>query len=53
MTDPQNRLLNVMRFGGDRCVLAYDKKDVSSGKHYATVSRLKDNIPHSLRNYET
>ncbi|MBQ9976182.1 MAG: hypothetical protein IJP16_06690 [Clostridia bacterium] len=22
--DPENRLLNVMRFGGDRCVLAYE-----------------------------
>lgn len=24
VVDPRNRLLNVMRFGGDRCVLAYE-----------------------------
>ena len=24
VADPENRLLNVMRFGGDRCVLAYE-----------------------------
>jgi len=24
VVDPKNRLLNVMRFGGDRCVLAYE-----------------------------
>jgi len=24
VTDPKNRLLNVLRFGGDRCILAYE-----------------------------
>ena len=33
--DPQGRLLNVMRFGGDRCVLAYE---VSSWDHEAMLT---------------
>ncbi len=35
VVDPQNRLLNVMRFGGDRCVLAYE---VNTKDHEAELS---------------
>ena len=34
VTDPENRLLNVMRFGGDRCVLAYE---VNTKEHEAIL----------------
>ena len=34
VTDPENRLLNVMRFGGDRCVLAYE---VNTADHEAML----------------
>ena len=35
VVDPRNRLLNVMRFGGDRCVLAYE---VNTQDHEAELS---------------
>ncbi|MBQ9921616.1 MAG: hypothetical protein IJO52_05480 [Clostridia bacterium] len=35
VTDPKNRLLNVMRFSGDRCVLAYE---VNTREHEAELS---------------
>lgn len=34
VTDPKNRLLNVMRFGGNRCVLAYE---VNTQNHEAEL----------------
>lgn len=55
VTDPENRLLNVMRFGGDRCVLAYkvNTRDPEAALEYSHCIPFPANLSKFTIKYDT
>lgn len=55
VTDPENRLLNVMRFGGDRCVLAYkvNTRDPEAALEYSRCIPFPANLSKFTIKYDT